>query len=110
MMKRWSLLALAAALSVSQTVVAAQQPAAAEAAVAAEVKHPLFCSTAYPEWSAMTPAQALADTDAAVRIARSRLAAICALSPEQMTSENTFIAYGDAVAHLEQTQQYLHHL
>lgn len=110
MMIRWSLLTLAAALSVSQTVVAAQQPATAEAAVAAEVKHPLFCSSAYPEWSAMTPAQALADTDAAVRIARSRLAAICALSPEQMTFENTFIAYGDAVAHLEQTQQYLHHL
>lgn len=72
--------------------------------------HPLFRSSEYPSWSAMTPNQAVIDTEAAVLIARRELAAICALTPEQMTFENTFIAYGEAVAQLEQSQQFLHHL
>ena len=72
--------------------------------------HPLFRSAEYPRWSAMNPNQAVIDTEAAVLIARRELAALCALTPEQMTFENTFIAYGDAVAQLEQSQQFLHHL
>ena len=90
----------------------AQQPATPSALCVdeAQVPHPLFRSTGYPSWSAMTPKQAIEDTEAAVLIARRELGAITALAPEQMTFRNTFIAYGEAVVHLEQSQQYLHHL
>lgn len=72
--------------------------------------HPLFRAQLYPSWSAITPKQAMEDTNAAMLLAEERIREICALSPEQMTFENTFIAYGAALAELEQTQQYLHHL
>lgn len=75
-----------------------------------QIAHPLFRKAGYPSWSSMTPQQAVEDTEAAVQIARRELAAIAALTPEQMTFRNTFIAYGEAVVHLEQSQQYLHHL
>ena len=72
--------------------------------------HPFFRAALYPSWSAMTPKQAVADTEAAVQLAFRHVDAICALTPEQMTFENTFLAYGKAVEELEQSQQYLHHL
>ncbi|MBE6417580.1 MAG: M3 family metallopeptidase [Akkermansiaceae bacterium] len=84
-------------------------PSAAAVAPAA-VQHPLFRAQLYPSWSAMTPKQAIADTEAAVLLAEQRLAELCALTPQQMTFRNTFLAYGEAVVELEQTQQYLHHL
>lgn len=92
--------ALAAATTESAPVVIAQQP----------VEHPLFRAQLYPSWSAMSPEQALQDTESAVLLAEQHLDELCRLTPEQMTFENTFLAYADAVAELEQTQQYMHHL
>lgn len=79
-------------------------------AVQSGAYHPFFRASQYPSWSAMTPKQAVADTEAAVQLAFRHVDAICALTPEQMTFENTFLAYGKAVEELEQSQQYLHHL
>lgn len=92
----------------AQEVASVTAPAV-DAAVSAAA-HPLFRTQLYPAWSAMTPKQAITDTEAAVLLAEQRLAALCALTPQQMTFRNTFLAYGEAVAELEQTQQYLHHL
>ena len=105
--------ALMAALCLGGLSYAQGNEDARKAAYVAAVQgnyHPLFRSAEYPRWSAMTPNQAVIDTEAAVLIARRELVALCALTPEQMTFENTFIAYGDAVAQLEQSQQFLHHL
>ncbi len=76
----------------------------------AAAEHPLFRTSLLPSWSAMTPKQALRDTEAAVLLAEQHIAALCRLTPEQMSFENTFLAYGEAIAELEQTQQYMHHL
>lgn len=88
----------------------AQQDPPAAVAPAASAEHPLFRTQLYPAWSAMTPKQAILDTEAAVLLAEQHILALCKLEPQQMTFENTFEAYGEAVAELEQTQQYLHHL
>ncbi|MBR2126310.1 MAG: M3 family metallopeptidase [Akkermansia sp.] len=87
-------------------VVQAAEPAPA-AVVAAEQEHPYFADLPYPVWSKLTPEQALKDAPVAMAIARQRLDAIRALTPQQMTFENTFIALGDATRELEKVTDYL---
>ena len=90
--------------------VTAQQGASPAVVQSAAAEHPLFRTQLYPAWSAMTPKQAILDTEAAVQLAKQHIHALCKLEPQHMTFENTFVAYAEAVAELEQTQQYLHHL
>lgn len=90
--------------------VTAQQGASPAVVQSAAAEHPLFRTQLYPAWSAMTPKQAILDTEAAVQLAEQHIRALCKLEPQHMTFENTFLAYAEAVAELEQTQQYLHHL
>ena len=90
--------------------VTAQQGASPAVVQSAAAEHPLFRTQLYPAWSAMTPKQAILDTEAAVQLAEQHIHALCKLEPQRMTFENTFVAYAEAVAELEQTQQYLHHL
>lgn len=99
---------LCAVLAVN--VIAGAQTDAPQLTADQKVEHPLFRTQLYPAWSAITPKQAMIDTEAAMRIALQQFDAICRLTPEEMTFENTFLAYGEAVAELEQTQQYLHHI
>lgn len=109
-MKRISYTLIVGAILAFFPSVSAQTDVPPPHTVPAEVKHPLFRTQLYPAWSAMTPKQAVFDTEAAVLIAQQQVDAICNLSPEQMTFENTFLAFADAMSELEQTQQYMHHL
>lgn len=99
-------------LSATCTTLPAAQDQPVVSDKTAEAYHPLFRahSQPYPRWSAMTPKQAIIDTEAAVLMAQAAIERICSLTPQEMSFENTFQAYGDAVMELEQTQQYLHHL
>lgn len=74
------------------------------------LEHPFFEDTPYPSWSQMTAERGLADTRAALDMAKKRLDAICSLKPEETTFENTFGAYYKATEELEQVQTYMHHL
>ncbi len=108
---KYAAFALFVSSFVTQSVLAAALPEAPPVVIDRQaVEHPLFRTQLYPSWSAMTPKQAMLDTEAAVLLAEQHLDELCRLTPEQMTFENTFLAYADAVAELEQTQQYLHHL
>ncbi len=108
-MKYATLIKSACFVAALSPLAVAQFPApSAEAPARAE--HPMFRTQLYPAWSAMTPKQAMLDTEAAVLLAQHHISVLCSLTPEQMTFENTFLAYGEAVAELEQTQQYMHHL
>jgi len=92
----------------------AQETAAAvcatQAATANKLEHPFFQDIPYPAWSQMTAEQGLEDTRAALDISRSKIAAICALKPEETTFENTFLAYSKVMSELDQAQGYMGHL
>ena len=72
-----------------------------------ESAHPYFEDMPYPAWSRLTAEQALKDAPVALQLATARLDAIRALTPEQMTFENTFIALGEATRELERVVDYL---
>lgn len=72
--------------------------------------HPFFRTDAQPQWSQMTPQQLLADVDAACEQAKARFAALAAVTPENATFRNTFLAYYEAEENLQQAQTYLYHL
>ena len=97
-------------IALAVNVIAGAQTDTPQQPVSQTVEHPLFRTQLYPSWSAITPKQAMIDTEAAVVLALQQIDAICRLTPEEMTFENTFLAYGEAVAELEQSQQYLHHI
>ena len=84
----------------------AEQAAPAAVAPALDT-HPYFADMPYPAWSRLTAAQALKDAPVAMQLAQVRLDAIRALSPEQMSFENTFVALGEATRELEKVSDYL---
>lgn len=89
----------------AKAVTAAQQEA-----VQQHEPHPFYRDTPYPAWSRMTPQQGIADTRAALTLARERIAAICRIRPEEATFENTFLALNLAADELGQVQGYMYHL
>ena len=77
-------------LTLAQTSVEnATQPAVATAE--AEY-HPFFHTKGLPEWSKLTPEQALIDAKVAVRLVQERIEEICKLPIEEACYENTFHA------------------
>ena len=105
---RYSLLCLAALLPCQPAC--ATESAGSTQAQAAEKHHPFFRDALFPAWSLMTPRQALTDLEDAIREADERLAAIAAVTPEQATFDNTFLAYEQAEENLRQLQGYMRHL
>lgn len=93
----------------------AEQTACTAAAVAQTSpapipEHPFYEDLPYPAWSHMTAEQGLADTRAALQQAQESIAAICALTPEESTFDNTFLAYYKATENLDKAQGYMSHL
>ena len=76
----------------------------------AKNEHPFFQDKPYPAWSQLTPAQALTDARVAIKRVYTRIDAICKITPEEATFENTFLALADASRELDQVQGYMHHL
>ncbi|MBQ2380690.1 MAG: M3 family metallopeptidase [Akkermansia sp.] len=98
-------------LSMLQAEETVQAVAAVEQqAVQQQAEHPYFQDKPYPAWSKMTPEQGIRDTRAALALARERIAAVCRVTPEQATFENTFLALNLASDELGQAQGYMHHL
>ncbi len=91
-------------------VVSAAQQAPLPVAATTEENHPFFRTALYPSWSAMTPQQALTDVQAAIRQAQERLSAIVAVTPEQATFDNTFLAWYEAGENIKQAMNYVYHL
>ncbi len=75
-----------------------------------QVAHPFFRSEGLPEWSKLTPAQALADAREAVRLTQERVQTILALAPEDATFENTFLAVEEASDELQCVMMLIQHL
>ncbi|MBQ7024106.1 MAG: M3 family metallopeptidase [Akkermansia sp.] len=75
-----------------------------------KLAHPFFQDTPYPAWSQMNPQQGIADTRAALALARQRIEEICLIKPEEATFENTFLALNLASDELGQAQGYMYHL
>ncbi|MBR5895800.1 MAG: M3 family metallopeptidase [Akkermansia sp.] len=93
----------------------AEETAGAVTAIQQEVvqqklTHPFFQDQPYPAWSQMTPQQGVADTRAALAKAYERIEAICRITPEEATFENTFFALNQASDELGQVQGYMYHL
>lgn len=86
------------------------QAAESSAPVPVQTPTPFFRGEGYPSWSQMTPANAVAATQAAIMESEQRLAAIAALQPAEYTLENTFLACYKADENLRQVQGYLYHL
>lgn len=97
-------------LSAVQAENTVQAVTAATQTAAPRLEHPFFQDEPYPVWSQMTPEQGVADVRAAIKLAQARIDAICALTPEQTTFENTFLALDAAGLELSQANGYLHHL
>ncbi|MBR1997241.1 MAG: hypothetical protein IJ993_02400 [Akkermansia sp.] len=90
-----------AALSASGLTAAAQTVVPPVEQVGAVAAHPFFRSADLPAWSALTPQQAVADAEYAAQLALERIAAICRLSPEEATIDNTYLAVDDASDELQ---------
>lgn len=80
------------------------------AAAVSETVHPFFRTDLYPAWSKMTAAQLHRDREAAMAETTARLAAIAAITPEQATFENTFLAFSEADENMRQLLGYVRHL
>ncbi len=78
----------------SVMVVDSVPASSAEVAPAANA-HPYLSPDLYPQWSRLTPEQALVDIRFALDDARRRMDAICRVAPGEETYENTFAAYED---------------
>ncbi|MBQ2379307.1 MAG: hypothetical protein II295_02835 [Akkermansia sp.] len=98
----------AALLSIAPLAAATEQTPPATTAPAEE--HPFFRTDLYPAWSKMTPQQALTDVRAAIAQAHERLAALAAITPENSTFENTFLAWYEAGENIKQAMNYVYHL
>lgn len=72
--------------------------------------HPFFAPGMYPDWSKLTPQQAVIDSAAAMVLTRHRLEQISNLHPEEATFENTFLAYSHSQDELGKVQNRLYHL
>lgn len=72
--------------------------------------HPFFSAGMYPDWAALTPAQARTDSAAAMELARFKLKQISNLRPAETTFENTFLALSHAQDELEKVQNRIYHL
>ncbi len=55
--------------------------------------HPYLDRALYPQWSRLTPQQALTDIRLGLDIAKKNMEAICSVEPGAETYENTFAAY-----------------
>ncbi len=84
--------------------------AASQAVTQQEVAHPFFQDEPYPAWSRMTAERGVADVRAALAMARERIAAVCAVRPEEATFQNTFLAYSEASYEMGLAYGYLNHL
>ena len=98
----------AALLSIAPLAAATEQTPPTTTAPAEE--HPFFRTDLYPAWSKMTPQQALTDVRAAIAQAHERLAALAAITPENSTFENTFLAWYEAGENIKQAMNYVYHL
>ena len=73
-------------------------------------RHPFFDKGMYPDWSKLTPEQARIDSAAALVLARHHLEQLSQLQPEEMTFENTFLAYSLSQKELGAVQNRIYHL
>ena len=89
------------ALSASGLAFASQTVAPPAEQVGAVAAHPFFRSADLPAWSALTSQQAVADAEYAAQLAHERISAICRLTPEEATIENTYLAVDDASDELQ---------
>ncbi len=80
------------------------------APVAPQNAHPFFRSDGLPAWSQLAPEQALMDAKAAVRLTHERVEKILALSPQDATFENTFLAVEEASDELQCVLLLIQHL
>ncbi|MBR3694846.1 MAG: M3 family metallopeptidase [Akkermansia sp.] len=99
-----------AALSASGLTAAAQTVVPPVEQVGAVAAHPFFRSADLPAWSALTPQQAVADAEYAAQLALERIAAICRLSPEEATIDNTYLAVDEASDELQCVVMLAQHL
>ena len=76
----------------------------------AEGAHPFYDKGMYPDWSKLTPEQARIDSEAAMVLARHRIAQISNIRPEDATFDNTFLALSHAQDELEKVQNRIYHL
>ena len=104
------LLALGMGLAPLYAQQPAAAPAAAESNVSAASVHPFIEWKDYPRWSQMTAEQGLADVRYGLQIARERMAAVCAVKPEDATYENTFAAFERIMEPLDNADSLMHHL
>lgn len=89
----------AAAVTATERIVAPEQAA-----------HPFFQDVLYPAWSQLSAARGVADTRAALALARERVEAISRIQPHEATFENTFLALNKASEELGQVQSFMYHL
>lgn len=87
----------------------AQQATPAPAAVTS-VAHPLIQWKVLPQWSQLTPKQMMTDIRHCLALSRARLDAICTISPEQATWDNTFGAFESMDHELDTALRLFHHL
>ncbi|MBQ1961301.1 MAG: hypothetical protein II349_07235 [Akkermansia sp.] len=73
-------------------------------------EHPFFRSAPMPEWSRMSAEQVLVDARAAMEQVKENMRKIAEVKPETANFENTFLAYVERDAELQQVQCYLYHL
>ncbi len=86
------LLALAAAQAAEPATTSPVAAAAAPSAAAAQ-ELPFLSTGLYPQWSRLTPKQALNDIRFALACAMDCVDAVCAVAPGEETYENTFATY-----------------
>lgn len=72
--------------------------------------HPFLRDCLYPAWSRMTPQQLRIDVQEAIRRANTRIDTILQLTPQNATIGNTFGAYHQATADIDQLVLYCFHL
>lgn len=101
---------LAAPLCAQSGIAAEINRAPQQAAPAAEETHPYLSFELYPRWSQMTAARAVADIRLALQQAQSAMDAICRVTPETATFDNTFAAYEKMGETLECADTLLYHL
>lgn len=87
---------------------AVAQDAAAVQTVAAE--HPLYQWNGLPQWSKLTPEQIATDVRHCLELSRSRLAAICDVTPDNATWDTTFGAFERMDHELNTAMRTLHHM